>query len=79
VKGGITVAEHAALKRMSMAKVGSVCSIAGGLTFLASGAGFFLFQVGTFETLTMITGAIAVVVHPVWLIWTGIVPGRYRQ
>jgi hypothetical protein len=28
------------------------------------------------QTLTMITGAMAVVFHPLWLIWTGLVLGR---
>ena len=41
--------EQASLNRASMAKVGSICSILGGAIFLASGVGFFLFQVGRFE------------------------------
>ena len=43
------MAQHAPLNRMSMAKVGSICSILGGTIFLASGVGFFLFQVGRFD------------------------------
>jgi hypothetical protein len=40
---------------------------------------FVLLSFLELQTLTMITGALAVVFHPVWLIWTGIVLGRDRQ
>src|SRR5512137_1115350 len=43
------MAQQASLNRASMAKVGSICSLLGGTIFLASGAGFFLSQVGSFD------------------------------
>jgi hypothetical protein len=43
------MAGKASSNTTSMAKVGSVCSILGGILFLASGVGFFLYQVGPFD------------------------------
>jgi hypothetical protein len=55
-----------------------------GLAVLGLIAGFaaLLFVALSFlqlQTLTLVTGAMAVVFHPVWLIWTGIVLGRDRS
>jgi len=42
-------AEETPVSATSMARMGSVCSLLGGIIFLLSGAGFFVFQVTTFD------------------------------
>ena len=54
-----------------------------GLAYLGVIAGiaalcFVVLSFLEFQTLTLITGAMAVVFHPLWLIWTGVALGRNK-
>jgi hypothetical protein len=44
-----------------MARVGGICSILGGALFLASGAAFFLYQVGPFDWSSVVSIGYAII------------------